>query len=163
MWFILKLFKSRINLNLATWQVGQPLQMNWVVTCSKFNLEMSSGTWLVSDPDVCLYMIYRYWISKLMWRSDEQNCMIYNYTWSGIILCIRPTNERWRYIATSSLIGWAHTQNMMIKISFRTWNCTQHQSAYHEHVNKQKCVLNLTHRGLMTPHGDIDLGQHWLR
>ena len=30
---------------------------------------------------------------------------------AGIILCMSPTNERWHYIVTSSLIGWAHTQN----------------------------------------------------
>ena len=30
---------------------------------------------------------------------------------SGIILCARPANERQRYIVTSSLIAWAHTQN----------------------------------------------------
>ena len=29
----------------------------------------------------------------------------------GIILCMRPANERRRYIVTSSLIGWVHTQN----------------------------------------------------
>ena len=29
----------------------------------------------------------------------------------GIILCMRPANERGRYIATSPLSGWAHTQN----------------------------------------------------
>ena len=30
---------------------------------------------------------------------------------SGIILRMRPANERWRYSVTPSLIGWAHTQN----------------------------------------------------
>ena len=30
---------------------------------------------------------------------------------SGIILCMRPANERRRYTVTSCLIGWAHTQN----------------------------------------------------
>ena len=30
---------------------------------------------------------------------------------AGIILCMRPANERRRYIVTSSLIGCAHTQN----------------------------------------------------
>ena len=30
---------------------------------------------------------------------------------SWIILCMCPANERRRYIITSSLIGWAHTQN----------------------------------------------------
>ena len=29
---------------------------------------------------------------------------------SGIISCMRPANERRRYIVTSSLIGWAHTE-----------------------------------------------------
>ena len=29
----------------------------------------------------------------------------------GIILCMRPAYERRRYNITSSLIGWAHTQN----------------------------------------------------
>ena len=28
---------------------------------------------------------------------------------TGVILCMRPANERWRYNVTSSLIGWAHT------------------------------------------------------
>ena len=30
---------------------------------------------------------------------------------SGIILCMCPANERWCYSITSSLMGWAHTQN----------------------------------------------------
>ena len=30
---------------------------------------------------------------------------------AGIILCMRPANEGRRYNVTSSLIGWAHTQN----------------------------------------------------
>ena len=30
---------------------------------------------------------------------------------TGIILCMRPVNERRRYNVTSSLIGWAHGQN----------------------------------------------------
>ena len=31
--------------------------------------------------------------------------------YSGIILCMCPANKRRRYIVTSALIGWAHTQN----------------------------------------------------
>ena len=30
---------------------------------------------------------------------------------SGIILCMGSANERWHYIVTASLFGWAHTQN----------------------------------------------------
>ena len=33
-----------------------------------------------------------------------------HWGYTGIILCIRPANERRRYNVTS-LIGWAHTQN----------------------------------------------------
>ena len=30
---------------------------------------------------------------------------------TGIILCMRPANERWHYKVTSSLTGWVHAQN----------------------------------------------------
>ena len=43
-------------------------------------------------------------------RNLNMSCKI-TTTKTGIILCIRPANMRWRYIVTSSLIGWAHTQN----------------------------------------------------
>ena len=36
------------------------------------------------------------------------NCQLEH---SGIILYMRPANERWCYIVTSSLIGWEHRQN----------------------------------------------------
>ena len=41
-------------------------------------------------------------ISLALWQS---------YYCPGIILGVGLTNERWRYIVTSSLNGWAHTQN----------------------------------------------------
>ena len=37
--------------------------------------------------------------------------------YAGIILCMRPANERQRYIVTSSLIGWVHPQKVL-------WLCT---------------------------------------
>ena len=36
---------------------------------------------------------------------------LHNVRATGIILCMCPANERWRYDVTSSLIGWAHAQN----------------------------------------------------
>ena len=33
-------------------------------------------------------------------------------TSTGVNMCMRPVNERRRYIVTSSLIGWPHSQNM---------------------------------------------------
>ena len=38
------------------------------------------------------------------------NLLLICYT-AGIILCMCSGNERQRYIVTSSLIGWAYTQN----------------------------------------------------
>ena len=37
--------------------------------------------------------------------------LLYYWPFAGIIFCMRPANERWRYIVTSSHIGCAHTQN----------------------------------------------------
>ena len=44
-------------------------------------------------------------VGKAHWSTLE---LIYH---TGIILCMHPANENWCYIVTSSLIGWAHTQN----------------------------------------------------
>ena len=53
---------------------------------------------------------------------------------SGIILWMHPANERWRYIVTSSLIGWVHTQNdpciPYIKVHLNN-NKSSHQHIYH--------------------------------
>ena len=46
-------------------------------------------------------------VSRSISRSDG----IQVDPWSGIILGMGSANERWHYIVTSSLIGWAHTQN----------------------------------------------------
>ena len=56
---------------------------------------------------VCIYLLIETSISMC-------TCIVIGlnqHTWSGIILCGRPANERRRYNVTPSLIGWAHTQN----------------------------------------------------
>ena len=40
---------------------------------------------------------------------------------AGIILGMGSANERWRYIVTSSLVGWAHTQNDAVKLGAIVW------------------------------------------
>ena len=40
----------------------------------------------------------------------EKKCQ-HRFSQKGIILCMRPANERQRYNVTSPLIGWAHIQN----------------------------------------------------
>ena len=59
--------------------------------------------------------------SSVKWRQflSQRQCVnplcaaVYK---AGIILCMRPANERRCYIVTSSLIRWGHTQNGLIKI-----------------------------------------------
>ena len=50
-------------------------------------------------------MVWHYKIDKLDWIIMTQILL------PGIILCVHPANGRRRYIVTSSLIGWAHSQN----------------------------------------------------
>ena len=45
-------------------------------------------------------------IYEILWAYTPTHSHI-----SGIVLCMGSANERRRYIVTSSLIGWAHTQN----------------------------------------------------
>ena len=55
----------------------------------------------------------------------------WQHNWNvGIILCMRPANERRCYIVTSSLVGWAHAQNDPWK-----WKIT-----LHHHTSKALCV-----------------------
>ena len=45
-------------------------------------------------------------------------------TFSAIILCMHPANERWRYIVMASLIGWPHTQNDPYFLDTKSLNWT---------------------------------------
>ena len=52
--------------------------------------------------------------ASLVNNLEEDDIMIWNLNWAiprDHFLCMRPTNERRRYNVTSSLIGWAHSQN----------------------------------------------------
>ena len=53
----------------------------------------------------------------------------------GINLCMRPANERWCYIVTWSLIGWAHTQNDLWTPHPHWWLCFESKMSY-QHCNK---------------------------
>ena len=60
-------------------------------------------------------MIYKEW-------SPLIDC-----TCAGNILWMPPANERWRYISTSSLIGWAHTQmiSAYVKSPLTGWDISE--------------------------------------
>ena len=58
----------------------------------------------------CLYQIWNMRVcSTSMWHAPIRWFMM--TSWQVIILIMRRANERRRYIVTSSLIDWAHTQN----------------------------------------------------
>ena len=58
------------------------------------------------------------------------------YAMSAIILWLRPTNERWRYNVTSSLIGWAHPQKIHV--------CDPSELVYHVNIFPDVCTHSLT-------------------
>ena len=61
-----------------------------------------------------------HYTATVMWYSTTTS-------WTtGIILCMRPGNERRRYIVTPSLIGWAHTQNDHPDELAKNTNCYWH-------------------------------------
>ena len=49
--------------------------------------------------------------TNTVWSWCYNSYTVLLYCIPGIILCMHPANERWRYNVTSSLIGWAHAQN----------------------------------------------------
>ena len=59
------------------------------------------------------------WIYDLQWKEyhyifkfiEIDNMLLFDYSNAEIVLCMHPANERQHYIVTSSLTGWAHTQN----------------------------------------------------
>ena len=86
---------------------GHPI-VHWIgtVTSIKFMFNTSVTVFLYK---MSLYVVL---------HSNDSPCaisaiQIIKYT--GIILCMRPANERWHHIwlynVTSSFIGWVHTQN----------------------------------------------------
>ena len=60
------------------------------------NIGSCTYSFLVLKFNVCSYLIQNF------------NSLFIPVT--GVILCMRPVNERWRYTVTPSLIGLAHTQ-----------------------------------------------------
>ena len=47
----------------------------------------------------------------MLWKHLKWNTQSIKFLLAGIILGVGLANERRRYIVTSSLIGWAHTEN----------------------------------------------------
>ena len=69
-------------------------------------------TLLNRQKHVYIYMIHA--VVYLQWIYREETLQSYRCN-AGLILGLRPANERWRYFVTTSLIGWAQVKN-------QTWN-----------------------------------------
>ena len=75
-------------------------EMNWYFTICKYTSWVSC---IMIQDWYCLLQIWTFYMWVIL-------CVLHvpgDYT-LGLILGFRPTNERRRYIVTTSLIGWAH-------------------------------------------------------
>ena len=62
--------------------------------------------------ELITYMSMKYeWVTEIKMMLFCSTFYVRGIMKAGIILCLHPANERRRYIVTSSLFGWAHTQN----------------------------------------------------
>ena len=86
----------------ATWKVkGKICQYLFITKHNKVqNMGMISEMYFTNAPGGFLCLSHGSLMDPLK-----------HSTGTGIILCMCLANERWHYIVTSSLIGWAHTQN----------------------------------------------------
>ena len=72
-----------------------------------------SPTHLQYQDQFAIGQSHQHWSQvAVTFRCDRHAALKHKQCYdAGIIQCMRPANERWRYIVTSSLIGWAHTRN----------------------------------------------------
>ena len=98
-----------------------------------------------------------FWYQHVSVHSDEE---IYKQH-TGIILCMRPANERRRYNVTSSLIGWVHSQDdpwtykqfpLKLRVHWYAEYILQHHSKATEHQ---------TSMNEYTTHTKINPCVHW--
>ena len=85
-----------------------------------------------------------------------------HYTLQGSFwLYMGSANGRRRYNVKSPLIGWAHTHNDPCsgQESWYDTECTDYRADY----PLDNCWLFLTHCGLVTLYGVIELGQYWFQ
>ena len=117
------------------WPLDITQSMTVSDTCQFFNMKYYRGSHLSQDSiHLLLYLSFNYshvphqlyiYVTgssipyelfkrdMLIHSTNEKNdiCSLFCNAYPGIILCMCPTNEWWRYIGMSSLIGWAHTQD----------------------------------------------------
>ena len=84
----------------------------WNVYCEYFGEDQLRYSTVIKAASRCIFR----WIacdhfSLLRVGKVSPSLLVSSLLSGGIILYMGSANERWRYNVTSSLIGWAHTQN----------------------------------------------------
>ena len=123
-------------LMIQCWPRSTTLQYIVILGHNELNESSFSCTWVpveawnethMSTVLICWFVYHmNVWVLKysvmleinacLSFLSDQHDrwyvhSVLLTLDYSGIILCMGSVSERQRYIVTSSLIGWAHTQN----------------------------------------------------
>ena len=106
---------------------SQVLSREWRFSWSSITTSEWS-TILLSTKVRLILETWRYMYVTIYYISTRNIFIFTHYT--GIILCMCPANERWRYIVTSSLIGWVYVQN-------DPWQYKHIHSAYLGHFNDE--------------------------
>ena len=89
----------------------------------------------------------------MLWRGNVPTLVCHNFlamflSVTGLILGLRPANERRRYKVTLSLTGWAQTLNQSQVISAEKISSqTQVDNQHHQqiHVMYHMCGINFEH------------------
>ena len=91
--------------------------------------------------NIIFVRLIQWHLNSVAWLLHLLNCICTHN--AGLILVLRPANERRRYFVTTSLIG-----------SVQAWNqpCNDHLTRRHETIFKSKQNSNLS---LFTPRGTI--------
>ena len=115
-------------LNISNWLVLVSITINSLPTVNDNCLEVAVRWMSLALADDKSTLV------QVMSRCHQATCHYMSQCWprsmwpyaSGVILCMRPANERRRYNVTSSLIGLAHTQNEPWKdlVSMISQNCS---------------------------------------
>ena len=79
---------------------------------------------------------------------------------SGIILEVQQTNRRWRYIVTTSIIEWAHTQNrpwvLNARIDVNKWQTKRSLAS----IAKTRTVNSIQWQPILSRHTRSSVGGH---
>ena len=77
-------------------------------------IKYSKADWYPTDMNLSVLATSRCLVPVIL-TWNHLGPLLLNLRQSGLILYMRPANERRRYTVTSSLIGWSHIQTTIIQ------------------------------------------------